>query len=191
MHTYFLLFIEFLKIGLFAVGGGYATLPFLYFLAEKYPWFTTSELTNMIAVSNVTPGPIGINMATYVGFTTGGIIGSIIATTAIVIPSLFIVLTIQKIIKQFNGTPFICYIFNGLRPAACAMIAGVGLKLLYNSIFTAIPTKQMFQNPQNYIDFKGLILLAVLFIISLKMGKKPIKVLLLGAFLGIAIKYFL
>ena len=84
LKLYFLLFYEFTKIGLFAIGGGYAALPFLYFIQAKYQWFTIEELTNMIAVSNITPGPIGINMATYTGYTTGGIIGSVIATSAIV-----------------------------------------------------------------------------------------------------------
>ena len=89
---YLNLFIEFFKTGLFAVGGGLATLPFLYSIAERYPWFTTAELADMIAVSESTPGPIGVNMATYAGYTSTGILGGLVATLGLIIPSLVITL---------------------------------------------------------------------------------------------------
>ena len=96
------LFIEFFKIGLFAVGGGPATLPFLMDLTELKPWFTMQDLTNMIAVSESTPGPLGLNMSTYAGYQTAGIIGGITATFALVLPSLVIIMLIAKFLENFN-----------------------------------------------------------------------------------------
>ena len=91
---YLQLFWEFFKTGLFAIGGGMATVPFLFDISARTGWFTASELANMIAVSESTPGPIGINMATYVGFETAGILGSVIATLGLVIPSIIIIVII-------------------------------------------------------------------------------------------------
>ena len=98
---YIKLFLEFFKIGLFAVGGGLATIPFLYDLAEKTSWFTKAELSNMIAVGESTPGPIGVNMATYAGVQTTGILGGISATLGLICPSLIIILIIAKILDKF------------------------------------------------------------------------------------------
>ncbi len=99
---YFQLFFEFFKTGLFAVGGGMATLPFLYDMAEKTEWFTSGQLADMIAVSESTPGPIGVNMATYVGFTTAGIGGAIIATIGLITPSIIIIIIISYFLKSFR-----------------------------------------------------------------------------------------
>ena len=96
------LFLVFFKIGLFSFGGGYATLPFLYHITETHKWFTTQQLTDMIAISSITPGPIGINMATFAGYTTAGIIGSALATFAIILPSYLIVILISKLLNKFN-----------------------------------------------------------------------------------------
>ncbi|MBQ3641454.1 chromate transporter, partial [bacterium] len=101
LKVYFLLYYEFLKIGVFAIGGGYAALPFLFYIQSKYNWFSIDELTNMIAVSAITPGPVGINMATYTGFTTGGIIGALISTCAIVTLPFLCVITVIKILNKF------------------------------------------------------------------------------------------
>ena len=101
--TYLLLFYEFFKTGLFAVGGGLATLPFLYDMAARHPeWFTTSQLADMVAVSESTPGPLGVNMATYVGFITGGIPGALVATIGLVAPSIIIILIVAAFLKRFR-----------------------------------------------------------------------------------------
>ena len=94
MLTLIRLFFEFFKTGLFAVGGGLATMPFLYNIAETTKWFTKNDLTNMIAVSESTPGPLGVNMATYVGFSVSGVAGSIVATLGLVFPAIFIIVII-------------------------------------------------------------------------------------------------
>ena len=117
MNIYILLFLEFFKTGLFSIGGGLATLPFLYDIADKYPWFDRAVLADMIAVSESTPGPIGINMATYVGYETGGILGGILATVALVLPSVIIIIIIAKFLNKFNENKIVKSAFYGLRPA--------------------------------------------------------------------------
>ncbi|MDE6357246.1 MAG: chromate transporter, partial [Eubacteriales bacterium] len=104
---YLELFIEFLKIGLFSVGGGLATLPFLNSLIETKGWYTAGELTNMLAISESTPGPIGVNMATYVGFHTGGIFGSLIATFGLVLPSYIIIIIVAHFLQKFSENKYV------------------------------------------------------------------------------------
>lgn len=115
--TYLLLFYEFFKTGLFAVGGGLATLPFLYDMAARHPeWFTTSQLADMVAVSESTPGPLGVNMATYVGFITGGLPGALVATIGLVAPSIIIILIVAAFLKRFRDSKLVNAVFYGLRP---------------------------------------------------------------------------
>ena len=99
---YLQLFYEFFKTGLFAIGGGLATLPFLSDMAERTEWFTQAQLADMLAVSESTPGPVGVNMATYVGFETAGIPGAIIATLGLVAPSIIVILIIASFLKAGN-----------------------------------------------------------------------------------------
>ena len=121
------LFWEFFKTGLFAVGGGMATLPFLYDMSARTGWFTQAKLADMIAVSESTPGPIGVNMATYVGFETAGIPGAVIATMGLICPSIIIVLLIARVLKQFRSNKTVDAAFYGLRPCSIALIAAAGL----------------------------------------------------------------
>ena len=112
------LFWEFFQIGLFSIGGGLATLPFLYNLGARTGWFTTGQVADMLAVSESTPGPIGINMATYVGFTTAGIPGSIIATLGLVAPSIIIIILVAAAMKAFRNNRYVDAAFYTLRPAS-------------------------------------------------------------------------
>lgn len=127
--TYLLLFWEFFKTGLFSVGGGLATLPFLYQMGEKTGWFTTAEVADMLAVSESTPGGIGINMATYAGYTVAGIPGGIIATLGLATPSILIILIIAAILKNFKDSPYVKSVFKCLRPASTALIAAAGFSV--------------------------------------------------------------
>ena len=129
------LFWEFFKIGLFAIGGGPVTIPFLFDLPEKYDWFTAQELTNMIAVSQSTPGPIGVNMATYAGFQTAGVLGGIISTFGLVLPSLFIVIRISKFLRKNRNNPILGEIMLSIRPVVMALILMAGIDLLKISVF--------------------------------------------------------
>ena len=121
------LFWEFFKTGLFAVGGGMATLPFLYDMSTRTGWFTQAKLADMIAVSESTPGPIGVNMATYVGFETAGIPGAVTATLGLICPSIIIILIIARVLKQFRENKTVDAAFYGLRPCSIALIAAAGL----------------------------------------------------------------
>lgn len=117
------LFWEFFKIGLFAVGGGPATLPYLMELTERFDWFTMADLTNMIAVSESTPGPLGLNMATYVGYQTMGPLGGVIASIGLVLPSLIIICIIAAFFAKFNKNRWVQAAFGAIRPAVAAIIA--------------------------------------------------------------------
>lgn len=127
---YWQLFWEYFKVGLFSVGGGMATIPFLYDLSEKTGWFTHAQLADMLAVSESTPGAIGVNMATYVGFTTAGIPGAIIATMGLVAPSIIVILLIARALKQFRTNRFVDSAFYGLRPASTGLIAAAGVTVI-------------------------------------------------------------
>ena len=119
---YLRLFWEFFKTGLFAMGGGMATVPFLFEISARTSWYTTSELANMIAISESTPGPIGVNMATYVGFETAGILGGIVATIGLAMPALIITVMIAKILTRFKDSPIVKTVFTFLRPAVIGLI---------------------------------------------------------------------
>ena len=129
-----LLFWEFLKIGLFSVGGGMATLPFLYDLSDSTGWFTHAQLADMLAVSESTPGPVGINMATYVGYTVGGFGGAVIATLGIVLPGVILVMIIASVLAKFRGNRYVEAAFYGLRPASTALIAAAGVSVVEISL---------------------------------------------------------
>ena len=116
------LFYEFFKTGLFSVGGGMATIPFLQHMGETTGWFTNQELTTMIAVSESTPGPMGVNMATYVGFTVAGVPGAVIATLGEVTPSIIVILIIAALLRNFRENRYVDRAFYGLRPASTGLI---------------------------------------------------------------------
>lgn len=125
------LFYEFAKVGLFAVGGGLATIPFLQAMGEKTGWFGSEELSAMIAVSESTPGPIGVNMATYAGFETAGIPGALAATLGLITPSVIVIIIIAGFLQKFRASKSVAAVFYGLRPASTALItsAGIGVAL--------------------------------------------------------------
>ena len=130
------MFYEFFKTGLLAAGGGLATLPFLYAMAAKTGWFTTMDIANMVAVSESTPGPLGVNMATYVGFQTLGILGGIWATISLTCPAIIVVTCISRAMKRFEHSVMVQKIFYGLRPASSALILAAGLGVMKIAFFT-------------------------------------------------------
>lgn len=133
MTAYFLtllrLFYEFAKVGLFAIGGGLATLPFLYDMAETVGWFTAADVANMIAVSESTPGALGINMATYAGYITAGVPGGIVATLGLISPSILVILIIARMLGKFKDSPLVQKGLYGLRPASVALVAAAGVSV--------------------------------------------------------------
>ena len=131
---YLQLFWEFGKAGLFAIGGGLATLPFLQEISARTGWFTTGQLADMVAVSECTPGPIGVNMATYVGFTVKGVPGAVIATLGLIFPSIIIIIIVARILSAFKDSKIVQAIFYGLRPASTGLIAAACLGVASTSL---------------------------------------------------------
>ena len=129
---YLQLFYTFFKIGVFGFGGGYAMLSMIQGeVVTRYDWVSTQEFTDIVAISQSTPGPIGINAATYVGFTaTGSIWGSVIATFAVVLPSFILKLTISKFFLKYQKHPAVEAVFSGLRPAVVGLLASAALVLM-------------------------------------------------------------
>lgn len=126
---YLLLFYEFFKIGLFAIGGGLVTIPFLFDLAQKYNWFTTKELADMVAVAESTPGPLGINMATFAGFSTAGVPGAVIATLGLVMPSVIVIIMVARLMNKYQCNIRVQNVLSGIRPAVLALIIFAGLQI--------------------------------------------------------------
>lgn len=123
---YLILFFEFFKIGLFAIGGGLVTIPFLFDLAETYPWFNAKDLADMIAISESTPGPLGVNMATFSGYKAAGICGALSATFGLVLPSVIIIMLLSGFLKKFRDNPIVESVLGGIRPAVIALILFAG-----------------------------------------------------------------
>lgn len=163
--TYLLLFWEFFKTGLFSIGGGLATLPFLYDMGERTGWFTAQEVADMLAISESTPGPIGINMAVYAGFTTGGFGGSLCALVGLVTPSILVILIIAALLKSFRDNRWVQGAFYGLRPASTALIAAAGLSVAVSSLLNMERWAGL-SRFWEILDGKALILAAVTFAIS-------------------------
>ena len=180
MATYLRLCWEFFKTGLFAVGGGMATLPFLANIGETTGWYTQTELMNMLAVSESTPGPIGINMATYVGFTVGGIPGAILATLSEVAPSIIVILVIAAMLKKFRDNKYVNNAFYGLRPASTGLIGAACVSVVLE-VLTCIRMSSVDGSLLNSVqmtggslfNLQGLALAAVLLVLT--NWVKPVK----------------
>lgn len=192
---YLQLFWEFFQTGLFAVGGGMATIPFLYEIADKTGWYTAGDLANMIAVGESTPGPIGVNMATYVGFITGmadhgvftAILGAVIATLGLITPSVIIILIVASILQSFRKNPLVKDAFYGLRPASTGLIAAAGFSVVLSNML--IPGAESWIQALNW---KGLVLAVVLWLLTnvFKFTKKlhPILFIAFSALVGIVLQ---
>ncbi len=159
------LFWEFFQIGLFSVGGGLATLPFLYNLGARTGWFTAEQVADMLAVSESTPGPIGVNMATYVGYTTAGAAGSLCATLGLVTPSLIIILLVAAAMKAFRNNRYVEAAFYTLRPASTGLITAAG----WSVVMLVLVNTELFKNTGVFTDlfnWRNLLLFAVLFVLT-------------------------
>ncbi len=180
-----LIFYEFFKIGLFAVGGGPATIPYLMDLAEKYDWFTMEDVTNMIAVSESTPGPLGLNMATYVGVDALGILGGAWASIALTIPSIIVIVLVAKFLNNFSQNRWVKAAFYTIRPAVAGLIAAAVCNVFEVSLFTHTGGATVFA-------VKTFILFVVVFgLMHIKKLSKlhPVVWLIGAAFIGIIFKF--
>ena len=183
---YLRLFYEFFKTGLFAVGGGLATLPFLQEMSASTGWFTTAQLADMLAISESTPGPIGVNMATYVGYTTAGIPGAVVATLGLTTPCILVILIISAFLQAFRSNKYVERVFYGLRPASTGLIAAAGLSVAMMTFFRS--GSALLER----IHFPAVLLAAVLLYLTrwCKLTKKlhPIVFIAASALVGILLK---
>ena len=179
---YLRLFWEFFKTGLFAVGGGMATVPFLSEMAERTGWFTQAMLADMIAVGESTPGPIGVNTATYVGFTVAGVPGGVVATLGLVLPSFLIILIVAAFLKAFRSNKYVERVFYGIRPASVAMIAAALIALLRICL---VRTDAYAASGKilDLLDWRGLLLCALVLVLT---NLKPLKKLHPIVFIGVS-----
>lgn len=181
------LFCEFFKVGLFAIGGGLATYPFLVDLSERTGWFSLQQLADMLAVSESTPGPIGVNMATYVGFTCGGVPGAVIATLGLITPCVIVILVIAKILQRFRQNRLVDEVFYGLRAASVAMIAAAGLGVLQIALLRPEVSGLLAR-----IHWPGVALAAILLLLTRWKKTKdyhPVIWILLSAAVGIVFRF--
>ena len=172
--TYWQLFLVYLKIGIFGFGGGYAMLSLIqYEVVEKHQWITSQEFTDIVAISQMTPGPIGINSATYIGYTaTNSVLGSIVATFAVCFPSFLLVLLISYFFNKFKRNRYVEAAFTGLRPMTVGLIGAASLLLM---------------NEENFIDWKSILIFVGAFILSWKYKTHPILIICLAGVAGILI----
>ena len=163
------LYWEFFKTGLFAIGGGMATLPFLKDIGETTGWYSYGDLMNMLAVSESTPGPIGINMATYVGYTVGGIPGAVIATVGEITPSIIVILLVAMLLKSFKDNRYVNMAFYGLRPASTGLIGAACITVILEVLLRIGTSGGGLVNVfsiNGMVNIKGLLLAAVLLVLT-------------------------
>ena len=181
---YLSLFYEFFKTGLFVFGGGMAAIPFLQEISEKTGWYTTRQLMDMIAVSESTPGPIGVNMATYAGYMTAGFSGGLAATLGLIAPSLIITVIVARLLYRFKESSLAGYAFYGLRPASLGLIAAAGISILRLSLLNT----ELLAETGDFIklfDFKAILIAALLFFLTNKIKTHPITFIAGSAAVGI------
>jgi chromate transporter len=163
------IFITFFKIGLFSFGGGYAMLPLIQQeVTVTHTWVTVTEFIDIVAISQITPGPIAINSATYIGFKTAGVLGSALATFGVVAPSIIIMIIIARFFIKFKNNKYVDYAFWGLRPATVGLIAAAAVLVSYES----------------FIDFKSVIIFAAAFFASHKYKMDPILLTVIAGAVG-------
>lgn len=183
---WFSIFWEFFKTGLFSVGGGLATLPFFYDISQRTHWFTSEDIANMVAISESTPGPLGVNMATYVGYQMEGIWGGIYTTLSLTLPSVIVIIIIFSILSKFRESKAVKRIFYGLRPASTALIAAAGLGVAKITFLTdeALSGSSFL----SWINWESLILAVILYAAIVKWHKHPVFYIACSAAVGILLQ---
>ena len=185
---YLQLFWEFAKIGLFAVGGGMATLPFLERLSEKTGWFEPALIADMVAISESTPGPIGINMSTYVGFITAGIPGAVLASLSLAAPCVIVILLVIRVLDKFKGSPLVDSVFKALRPASIGMITAALIGVVKASLLH-LENWAGLGSILSIFNWKGIALAVVLWFVMKKWKTHPIAYIAIAALAGILFSF--
>jgi len=179
----FFLYLEFFKIGLFAVGGGLATLPFLFQLADKYDWLDYEIVGNFLAVAQSAPGAIGVNMASQAGFQAAGVAGSYVAALGLVSPAIIVIISISFILKSFKENKIVLSVFSGLRPASAGLLAAAGFGALKLALFVSGAAVWY-----SSIRVKEGIIFIILFLVIFKFKGHPVIYIVIGAAAGILLK---
>lgn len=189
---YLQLFWEFFKTGLFAIGGGMATVPFLQAISAKTGWYTSGQLADMIAVSESTPGPLGVNMATYVGYIVngeGGILGAIVATLGLITPSVIIILIVAYFLKKFRESKLVDSVLYGLRPASVALISAAGVNIV---LFALLRVDSIYEIAKVQLSWKSVVLAALILVLTRYVPKlkkvHPVWFIGLSAVIGIVLQ---
>ena len=179
---------EFMKTGLFSVGGGLATLPFLYEMSDKTGWFSHADIADMIAVSESTPGAIGINMSTYAGFRTAGVVGGICASLALAFPSVVIILIIARFLNRFRDNKLVEGAFYGLRPASIAMITAAGLNVARVALVN-LDAFRLSGSVGDLFVWKAIALAVAIFVAQRKLKWSPVLFIAISAAVGVAFRF--
>ena len=185
MATLIELFLTFLKIGAFTFGGGYAMLPMMQEEVLKHEWATKAEIINFVAVSESTPGPFAINMATYVGTEQYGVLGAFFATLGVVLPSFIIILIVAKCYEKFQRSKVVMGCMSGLKPCVVGLIGAAVISIATTVLFPLGISAAVFSNPNIYIS---LAIFAVMAILAFK-KVHPILIISMSAVIGIAVGY--
>ncbi|MDR1143385.1 MAG: chromate transporter [Spirochaetaceae bacterium] len=179
----FLVYAEFFKIGAFSVGGGLATLPFLYDIASRYDWLTRADIGNFLAIAQSSPGAVGVNMAAQTGYLAGGIPGAVLAPLGLITPAIIAILIVARIFTAFKENAAVKAVFGGLRPAAAGLIAAAGFGVIRLSLYAGVPGGIWYEG----FRLKEMVLFAALFILVWKCKKHPILYIAAAGMAGIAL----
>lgn len=189
------LLISFIKIGLFSFGGGYAMIPMIQQEIQAHGWLSLEEFVDIIAISEMTPGPIAVNSATFVGYRTAGILGSVFATAGVALPSLVLVMIISKYFFKFQGSTISTMIFYGIRPVIAGLIATAAFFVAQTAIFTQAVSisnfSEIISKPAEFIDFGGIIILLATLVALIKFKMHPIMAIIASGVAGIIIYYLI
>lgn len=175
---------EFLKVGLFAIGGGLSALPFLYDIADRYDWFTPAQVGDMVAVAECTPGPVAINMATYAGVQAAGFLGGVVATVSLILPSVVISLLVCTVLSHWAKGAGFQYVFQGLRPAVAGLLTAIALSM----VMLAVLGVSQLGSPVLF-NLKALIFFLLLLPAVFFLKKHPILYIAIGAVVGVIFRF--
>jgi len=182
------LYFEFFKIGLFAVGGGLATVPFFYPLSAATGWFSPADIVNMLAIAQVSPGPIGVNMATFAGYRVAGAPGAIVACAGLVSPAFLAIVIIANIMKKFMENKYVISAFKGMIAAGCALISVSVFKIIHTALLD-VPLYEITGNPLDLIRLKAAIFFVILFVAIRRFKAHPFVYVCITAALGLLVKF--
>lgn len=180
------MFFSFFKVGLFTIGGGLVAIPIMQDYVLKYQWISEKEFVDMIAISQSTPGPIGINLATYVGASQYGLLGSIVVTIAMVLPSFIIITIVSKFLLHFDDNKYVKAVLKSIRPVVVGIILAAGF-FIANVSFIHMDNFLETKSIAALIDIKSFIVFIIFFGVMFKIKKHPILYIVIGGVLGIVL----